>query len=361
MNATEIKDGLEAIRETVENRVGKLEKDFENKQADFKRQLDHVTSTQNMAGLFGDSKTAGTVGQQVADAFAADFELFSKTKSVSLTVKAAADPITTAVAGRPMAGAIGVPSGLALGVQNAIPTREAPGTTSLIYSRYTSIEGAAAVQAGEGTAKAAVRPVFTEVTQQSITIAGFTKCSRQALQDREELVAAVDTTLRRSIAAAYDATWMTGSVTPAFSGLLALATPATSLVYNALVDATSEGVATMQELGFMPNVVAFRPADWLAIVTAKDTSGQYLSGDYLSALPENLRGLRVVLSPTVTAGKALLLDTGHIGGLTVSDFDVQVGYVDDDFTKNLVTLLGEIRIIPVFRAVGAARLITPMA
>lgn len=73
-----------------------------------------------------------------------------------------------------------------------------------------------------------------------------------------------------------------------------------------------------------------------------------------------MRGLQVVLSPSVDAGKALLMDSSHSELLVVDAFSVEVGFVDQDFTKNLVTLLGELRVIPVFRTVGAARLITPM-
>ena len=74
-----------------------------------------------------------------------------------------------------------------------------------------------------------------------------------------------------------------------------------------------------------------------------------------------MRGLRVVLSPSVAAGKALLIDSAHSELLTVEGFSVEVAYVDDDFTKNLVTIIGEVRVIPVFRTVGSARLITPKA
>ena len=103
-----------------------------------------------------------------------------------------------------------------------------------------------------------------------------------------------------------------------------------------------------------------RPADWLAITTAKATgSGEYLSGAYLAPLPELLRGMKVVLSPTVTAGKVLVVDSSQIELLVVEDLNVEIGTDADDFTKNVRTILGELRVVPTFRAVGAARLITP--
>jgi HK97 family phage major capsid protein len=218
------------------------------------------------------------------------------------------------------------------------------------------------VQAAEGDAKAAVRPDHSLITQLAITIAGYTKMSRQALNDSEELRRAVDTTLNRSVATALDVALVNGVIAPAFTGFEALATASTSLVYDTLPDAVSEGVAAMQVAGFSPDSVALNPADWLAITVAKGVANDhYLSGSYLGVLPLTMRGLRVVLSPSVDAGKALLMDSAHSELLVVDDFSVLIGFVDDDFVKNLVTLLGEIRVIPVFRTVGSARLITPMA
>jgi len=116
----------------------------------------------------------------------------------------------------------------------------------------------------------------------------------------------------------------------------------------------------MQVAGFNPDTVVLNPADWLAICVAKASgSGEYLSGAYLAPLPELLRGLRVVLSSTVTAGKVLLADSSQLELLIVDDMTVEIGTSGDDFTKNVRTILGEMRVIPTFRAVGAARLITP--
>ena len=117
----------------------------------------------------------------------------------------------------------------------------------------------------------------------------------------------------------------------------------------------------MQTAGFNPDVVSLNPADWLAIVVAKGTDNHYLGGNYLGTMPSEMRGLRVVLSPSVDAGKALLLDSTHSELLVANDFSIEVAYAGEDFTKNLCTILGELRVIPTFRTVGSARLITPKA
>lgn len=305
---------------------------------------------------YGPQGSRDSMGEKVWKEICANFDLLTKVDRIGFEIKAAGDPLTTAVARTVQSAGVGSPGPMALGVHNAFPVRFIGATSAIEYSRYTGLEGAAALQSAEGAAKAAVRPTFTLVSQTALTIAGYSKISKQALNDQQELTRAIDVTLRRSIAKALDSELNSG----AWGGLLTLATAYTSLVYDGLADAASEAVATMQEAGFVPDTVVMRPADWLAITTAKATgSGEYLSGAYLSPLPELLRGMKVVLSPTVTAGKVLVVDSSQIELLVVEDLHVEIGTDADDFTKNVRTILGELRVVPTFRAVGAARLITP--
>ncbi len=298
---------------------------------------------------------------KVNDALRNNAELISKSPHVRLEIKAAGDALTTSDARTVASAGVGVPAGGVLGIQYGMSTRVIGSTSAVEYSRYLANEGAAAKQASEGAAKAAVRPTFSLITETAATIAGYTKVSKQALGDSAELANAVDVTLRRSIATALDA-HLTGGTWGGAAGLLAHATAYTSLVYTALADAVSEGVATMQAAGFNPNVVAMTPADWLAICVAKGTANDhYLSGAYLGPLPMSLRSLRVVLSPSITSGKALLLDSTGVELLVCEDLAIEIGTDQDDFTKNIRTILGELRVIPTYRAVGCARLITPKA
>ena len=307
------------------------------------------------------STTPNSLGSQFVKAFDQNRDLFSKTKSMRIELKAASDALTTSNGRRIVSGAVGGTGAGLIGLQNGLTMSPAPGTSAIEYSRFTSTQGAAAVQASEGAAKAATRPDFSLITQSALTVAGFTKMYKQALTDSAELKAAIDGHLRRSVNSALDVALTTGGA-GFVGGFAGLATAYTSLIYTALADAISEGVAAMQVAGFEPSTVAISPADWLAISVARGTSNDhYLSGSYLGDLPAALRGLNVVLSPTVAAGKALLFDALHCELQVVDQFTVEVGYENSDFTSNLCTILGECRVIPVFRSVGAMRLITPKA
>jgi len=333
---------------------------IESKFGTFNERLLEIEQTKG-APSGGGAGRAESLGDLFVKSFTESRDLFGKTKSVRLELKAAADPISTTSARNIVSGGVGMIVGGVLGLQNALQSVSASGTSAVEYSRYTGQQGAAAVQSAEGAAKAAVRPDHSLITQSALTIAGYAKMSRQAMSDSAELKRCVDVTISRSVATALDVALVTGG-TGFSGGYVGLATAYTSLVYTGLVDAISEGVSTMQTAGFSPDVVAVSPADWLAVVVLKGTANDhYLSGSYLGALPTEMRGLRVVLSPTVAAGKALLIDSNHAELRIVDGFNVEVAYDADDFTKNLVTVLGEMRVLPVFRTTGSMRMITPKA
>lgn len=308
-------------------------------------------------GGMDDTRQTDSAGAQFVKQFADNRELFEKTRSVRLEIKAATDTITTTSGRTIVSGGVGAPGGQFLGIQNALRTRSASGTTAVEYARFTGQQGSAAQQAAEGDAKAAVRPDHTLIQQSALTIAGYAKLSRQALNDSAELKAAIDLTLARSVAGSMNVVLSNGGT--GFTGYVPLATAVTSLTYTRLADAVSQYVGEMQIAGFNPDVVVMSPGTWTNVVTLQDAALSYLSGAYMGTVQQELRGLRVVLSTGVPAGKALVMDSSHSELLAVEGFSVEVAYSGDDFTKNMVTVLGEARVIPVFRSVGSALLVTP--
>jgi HK97 family phage major capsid protein len=354
-----------AMIEQISKSLGKIEENllsFRNQQNELAERL--LLLEQRGGAPGPESRGGESLGQRVVRALDAGNarDLLAKTGRVSLEVefKAAGDPTTTTNVGT-TANMTGQAPGQVLGIAAVLQMRGG-GASTLDYPRYTGVQGAAGVQAAEGDTKAAVTADFTLISQSAITVAGYAKASRQAVQDAPELQALIDGVLRRELYKALDVVLVDGSVAPAFTGYEALATAYTSLVYTPMVDAISEGVSTMQQAGFQPDAVVLTPADWLAIVTAKGTANDhYLSGNYLGALPQAMRGLKVALSSNVASGKALLIDSAFLDVLMPQTITVTVGLDGNDFTKNLATVLAEMRVTPAFRATGAARLITPKA
>ena len=349
---------FEQFKQKYDGRVDSLESTLNNVEKKLNRR--GAPHSEGLGGFGGNTRN---LGELVIAELEENRDSLTKNGRLNLTIKAAGDPILATTVGArislnpmaPMAGAIGI--------QRAIPFRTESGVQAITYPRYNAVAGAAAKQAGEGAAKAALGIDFTAVTQNAITVAGYAKASEQALNSTGELSSIINGVLTRSIGQSLDDILVQGSAAPGpvFNGIEPLAIQFTSLVYPALVDAISETISIMQMSGFAPNAVALNPADWLAIQTAKNADGDYLTGSYLGPLPVGLRGLQVTVSPSVSVGKALLMDTAFIEVLEADSLSLSIGLTNDDFIKNLLVLRAEMRVIPVFRADGAAYLVTPKA
>ena len=129
--------------------------------------------------------------------------------------------------------------------------------------------------------------------------------------------------------------------------------------YTLLADSISEASAVTQLYGLSPSPLAIRPGTLVAMLVAKESTGPPLSGNYLDGVPSVVRGLPPVLSPSIAAGNALLINPAFCPLGMLSDVNIQIALSGYDFTKNLVTILAELRFLPTYRAVGSALLMTP--
>lgn len=165
-------DGIEASLGGMKSRITKLEQGGDHSNAALADRL--LMLEQRPSRLEG----GGGISRKSLGAMAADelmmsgnVELFNKTRSIRIEVKAAGDPVNTTSGRMIVSGGVGVPEGRVLGLQYGLPQSAGAGT-AIEYSRYTGTQGAAAQQATEGAAKAPVRPDHSIIAQTAITIAG---------------------------------------------------------------------------------------------------------------------------------------------------------------------------------------------
>lgn len=243
-------------------------------------------------------------------------------------------------------GQVGQARDFVLGAQHALTRRANKGTSSIIYSRYSSTYTGNAAIIAEGATKPQVQPAFKRVTITPATVAGWTSISNQALSDSTALYNAVEIVLRRSVNIVLDQYVMNGCKLAGYEweGLVALAKAETSK-YASLVDAVSESASNLQVDGFQPTAVIVSPADYLSMIVAQDKQGRYLGGEYLD-LPDtlsrpNVRGLPVFQSPSCPAGKAMVFDGNALELNEVDTMSVMVGNINDDLIRNLSTIRGE--------------------
>ena len=114
-----------------------------------------------------------------------------------------------------------------------------------------------------------------------------------------------------------------------------------------LVDAINRIKYTMWAAGNMPDTVIVNPADWGAMERTREGAN---SGTYLYGMPGmnagmNPFGLNVVLSKHLQTGKVIVARMTDAAVLyNRSGAVVEMGFVDKDFTNNLITIRAEERL-----------------
>lgn len=354
-NETEIqqfKQLVEDSSEALKERFARIDAEIRDMKLDSERRA-------AMGGHPVEYGTGRTFASRATETINKSMDHLDRHGSLRVEVKAAGDLITTANVGNTRNVGLGSPSAMPIGLQFAGRAIESIGATSVEYSRYLGTEGDAGVQATEGGTKSALRGNWLLVNQPSITVAGYSNVSRQALHDTAQLNGAISNVMSNSLNKAVDDLLWSGS-SGLFAGYVDLATTHQSEVFDVLVDAVAEGIAVMQEAGSNPTAVAVSPTTWVSITTAKASgSGEYLTGAYLGAPTMMMHGLPVVLSLSVPNDRAVLVDANAVELVVTQNPVIEVGYKNDDFIKNQAVLLIETRVAPVIKASAALLYVMP--
>jgi HK97 family phage major capsid protein len=259
------------------------------------------------------------------------------------------DPVDTIVVTDRLPGI--VPGAFrSLGVLDFIPK----GTTSsnqIEYTRELSWTNDAA-ETAEGGAKPESDLTFELVNDPVRTIAHFIKLSKQVLDDAPALKSYVDGRLSHGLRQKLEYQLLRGNGTsPAISGL------ADSGRYTAFTPETGEtALDSLNRIkyavvaqDYTPNVLFMNPADWAGIERLKRSDDGYVVGEgaaisYINGgLTPTVWGLPVVFTNNVQATKVYCLDTSAVMLFMRQGATVEMGFVNEDFTKNLVTVRAELR------------------
>jgi HK97 family phage major capsid protein len=223
-------------------------------------------------------------------------------------------------------------------------------TNSVIMLRESAWTNSAAEQT-EGGSKLESDITFEDYDVPVRTVAHWLKVSNQLLADAPAIVAYINTRLRDGLAQRIERQLLNGDGTaPNISGFTDSGnfTAYTAASDDLLVDAINRAKYAMWAAGYPPDMVVVNPADWGAMERAREAttpSGPYLYGAPGAMAGMNPFGIRGVLSVNMTAGSFLIGQfQQHSMVLDRSGSVVEMGYVNDDFTKNLVTLRAEERL-----------------
>lgn len=230
---------------------------------------------------------------------------------------------------------------------NDILPQYTTGTDLVVLTREASFTGAAA-ETAQGAAKPESAVTFNKYNVPVETVAHFLKVSRQLMMDAPAVVSYIETRLRFGVDARVDAQLLNGDGTsPNLSGLRDTGnfTAYTATSGDRLVDAINRAKYALWAIGYVADAVIVNPADWGAMEITRGTDGHYLYGMPGMISGMNPFGVRVVISSQMPAGQFQIGQYAASTGVwNRENTVVEMGYVNDDFTRNLVTLRAERRL-----------------
>jgi HK97 family phage major capsid protein len=233
-------------------------------------------------------------------------------------------------------------------IRNAL--RTIPVSSNLVNSLREEAWNNSASGVLQGGAKPESDITFEQYNVPVETIAHWIKVSNQLLADAPAIVAYIDSRARDGLAEEIDRQLLLGNgVAPTLSGLTDTGnfTAYSAVSDDLVVDAINRAKYQLWAIGNMPDTVILNPADWGAMERTREGANQ---GMYLYGIPgtnanQNPFGVSVVLSNFMPAGNFLI---GALQRSAVvyarSGATVEMGYVNDDFTRNLVTIRVEERL-----------------
>lgn len=105
-------------------------------------------------------------------------------------------------------------------------------------------------------------------------------------------------------------------------------------------DAVRAAVLQLRMLNYRPDTLFINPVDNAVIDLTKDTTGHYLATE-MRAL---VSGITIVETANIAKGKFLLMDTSRWMLRPYENLRLEYGLENDDFRKNLVTVIAEMRL-----------------
>jgi len=220
---------------------------------------------------------------------------------------------------------------------------------ALEYVRETGFTNAAAA-----VAEAAKKPQsdlqFDLISTTAKVIAHYVKASRQILSDAPMLASYIDGRLRYGLAYKEEQQLLNGDGTG--QNLLGIVPQATAFAAPfALAGATTMDTLRLAMLQavlaeFPATGHVLNPIDWARIELTKDSEGRYIIGQPQGVASPTMWGLPVVSTQAMASGK-FLTGAFRMGAQLFDRWMARVEVAtenEDDFVKNLVTILAEERL-----------------
>lgn len=229
------------------------------------------------------------------------------------------------------------------------------GSATIVWVDQANEEGDA-----DWTAEGELKPLYdTEYVPQvsnAKKIAVVSKVSEEMLDDIDFMASEIDRLLRKKHDlkledglingdSGVDPNSVDGVVKNAPSYIAANPLSATIVEpnnFDVLVAAYTQIVNSSDGM-YMPNAVFVNPYDASAMDLAKTSEGAYVLPPFTDASGRVVAGMRVVPKVQIPSGYFLMGDFSKSHVRQYKDFEITIGWENDDFRKNLRTIIGESR------------------
>lgn len=206
----------------------------------------------------------------------------------------------------------------------------------------------------EAGIKISGQPSYEEISEEVKKIAGTVKISKEMLADLAFVQSEINRDLMASIDQSIEDALLNGAV-GGINGILTNAvtfsagTFAGTVVTPNISDVIRVAIAQIQNANFEPTHVVLNPEDVAAMQLTKSATGEYTYPMFLMDV-NRVANLIVVSTTNMTAGTFLVGDFTKSNVRMREAMNVQVGYVNDDFQRNMVTILAEARLVQYVKA-----------
>jgi len=216
-------------------------------------------------------------------------------------------------------------------------------------------EGAPAMTA-EGAAKAQVDFELVLASAAVRKVTAYIKVSKEMLDDIPLMESEINQELSERINLTIDAQLLSGDGTGQnLTGILANATAfapgsfATGQVNQVITpinaDVLRVAINQISTALFEANYIVMNPSDVAAMDLAKGSDGHYILPPFSTNANTVVKGIPVIANTGVTEGDYLVGDFSKAGVRFREGLSFDIGYENDDFTKNFVTILAEARLV----------------
>lgn len=228
------------------------------------------------------------------------------------------------------------------------------GTTNSMYVTYIQqTEQPQSAWTGEAVAKTEYQAQYVEVSKQVKKVAGIVKVSKEMLSDLSFIQNEINTDLVQGVLSKLDNSILNGAGGTDLEGILSFAplfsagTFTNTIVSANILDVIRVSMSQIETAKFTPTHVVLHPVDVARMQLTKTSTGEYTTPIFYPSQNNEMRvaNLIVVSTTYMTAGNFLVGDMTKSNLRIRENVNIQVGYVNDDFQRNMVSILAEARAV----------------